>query len=389
VRSYDERVMKKIARERVRRMPRCHKCFTPWALPIQFRWDDGGVVALRYSNRNMRFAFLENDLLGKILELMEGHFGEEEVFEITRNVQRGSTSAYTAMLFAAEHWWSKPFSFAARYSFIMPRMLEMSISLLGYAAGTAADLKLPNAAVYIRNPYNMALMVADIEGVYLVVREREVNAEVDTISEEEGLYLYYAKVPEKRTPGIYRKYAVDTPPIVPVPEPYSLDVCPRCGVPSQISRLWWDPRGGIIVHKDTGKRMILWPCYAVERLIGTFIEQLGEEAEMLIFDTVKDYQRDNITTGGMGLTPEEKLEFLESNRKGKYTVLLRHLASMGYGHGEVDLQQTSRIEITMTNPLLPLVASGLIAGMAEALEGKPVKVSYEEGPDATTFLLNL
>ena len=389
MRSYDKRVLKRITRERVRKLHRCHKCFTPWLLPLLFRWDDGGVVALRFFNRNMRFAFIENDLLSEILDLMVGHFGEEEVFEIARNVERGSTSAYTAMLFAADQWWLKPFSFAARYSFLMPYMLEMSITLLGYAAGKAADLKLPNAAVYTRNPYNMALFVADIEGVYLVVREREVNAEVDPISQEEGVYMYYAKAPEKRTPGIYRKYAVDPPPIVPVPEPYGLDRCPRCGVPSQIAWFWWDPRDGIIVHKDTGKRMILWPCYAIERLIGTFVEQLGEEAKTLIFDTVKEYQKQNITTGGMGLTPEEKLELLESDRMGQYIVLLRHLASMGYGHGEVDLGRADKIRITMTNPLLPLVASGLIAGMAEALEGKPVAVRWEEGPETTAFILEL
>jgi hypothetical protein len=389
VRSYNKRVLKKIARERVRRLHRCHKCFTPWMLPVLFRWDDGGVVTLRFFNRNMRFAFIENDLLSEILELMVGHFGEEEVYEIARNVQRGSTSAYTAMLFAADQWWLKPFSFAARYSFVMPRMLEMSIALLGYSAGKAADLRMPNAAVYTRNPYNLALLSADIEGVYLVVREREVNAEIDPISEEEGVYMYYAEVPEKRTPGIYRQYAVDTPPIAHVPEPYGLDRCPRCGVPNQITRFWWDPRGGIIVHKDTGKRMIVWPCYAVERLMGTFVEQLGKEAETLIFNTVKGYQRNNITSGGMGLTPEEKLEFLESSRKGQYMVLLRHLASLGYGHGEVEIEEAARIKITMTNPLLPLVAAGLMAGMAEALEGRPVTASWEESPDTTNFILEL
>jgi hypothetical protein len=344
---------------------------------------------MRFFNRNMRFLFIENDLISEILNLLVGHFGEQEVFEIARNAQRGSTSAYTAMLFGTERWWLKPVSFAARYTFLMPQMLERSITLLGFAAGMAADLKVPNAAVYIRHPYNVALFNADIEGTYLVVREREVSTEVDTISGEEEIYMYYATVPDKRTPGIYREYMVDPPPITRVAEPYRLDRCPRCGVPGQIAQFWWDPRDGIIVHKDTGKRVVVWPCYGIEKLIGTFVGQLGREAEALIFDTVKDYQKNSITTGGVGLTPDERLEFLESNRKGQYMVLLRHLASMGYGHGDVEIIDASRIKITMTNPLLPLVASGLIAGMAEALEGKPVTVSWEEGPDTTTFTLEL
>jgi hypothetical protein len=60
---------------------------------------------------------------------------------------------------------------------------------------------------------------------------------------------------------------------------------------------------------------------------------------------------------------------------------------MGYGHGKVDVMEADRIKITMTNPLMPLVASGQIAGTVEALEDRPVQVSWQEGPDTTTYLL--
>jgi hypothetical protein len=380
-------VLRTITRERVRRLHRCHECFSPRLLPLLFRWDDGGVIALRLINRDFRFAFLENDMLCEIIDLLVGHFGEEKVYELARNAERGSSSGYVAMLFAADKWWLEPFSLAARHSFIMPYLLEMSVTLLGYAACKAADLKLPNAMLYTRNPYNMTLFQADVEGVYLVVREREVDAKIDPISEEEGVFMYYATVPEKRTRGVFKKYKVDTPPINTVEEPYHFDGCPRCGLPRQITEFWWDAREGVIVQKDTGKRMILWPCYAMERLLGTFVDQLGEKAEQLIFTEVKDYQKNSILTGGIGFTPAEKLEFVEADRRGQYTLLLKHLACMGYGHGKVDVMEADRIKITMTNPLMPLVASGQIAGTVEALEDRPVKVTWQEGPDTTTYLL--
>lgn len=47
------------------------------------------------------------------------------------------------------------------------------------------------------------------------------------------------------------------------------------------------------------------------------------------------------------------------------------MASMGFGHGEATLARDGRILIRMINPLVPKVASGLAAGMAEALEGLP------------------
>jgi len=41
----------------------------------------------------------------------------------------------------------------------------------------------------------------------------------------------------------------------------------------------------------------------------------------------------------------------------------------------------------MTNALIPVMTSGLIAGMVEALERKVVMVSLEEEEDATTYTL--
>jgi len=321
--------------------------------------------------------------------MLAGHFGGEEVYKIARNVERASSSGHVAMLFAAEKWWMKPFSFLARYSFLMDYILETNMPLLGYGAGDTADKRLPVASLYARHPYNKMLFQADLEGVYLVIREWEVDAFCDTISDDEEIYLYRADASTPRVPGIYKQFRVHTKPMVPVKDPYTHQRCPKCGVPKPISVLWWDPRSGVIVNKDTRKRVVLWPCYALERLLGTLTVQLGEEAETLITNTVKRYQKDSILSGGVGFTPEEKLEFVEAGKEGQYRLLLRHLACMGFGHGEALLQNGNGVEIKMTNALIPVMTSGLIAGMVEVLERKVVMVSLEEEEDSTTYTLKL
>jgi len=366
---------------------RCRECNTPRLLSMLFRWDEGGALALRYIDRNLRFIFLENDLLSEIMDVLAAHFGDDEVYEIARNTERASSAGYVAMLFASDKWYLKPSSFFARYTYLVEYIMEMNMTLLGYGAGKTADRSIESPSLYTRNPYNPTLFQADLEGVYLVVREREVTAIKDPISEEEGIYLYYSESAEKRVPGIFKRFKLDLPSITPVSEPHSLRRCPRCGVPMQICQFWWDPRDGVIVNKDTGRREILWPCYALEQLLGTLREQLGEEAEVLITNTVKRYQRDSILDGGIGFTPEEKLEFVESDKKGQYALLLRHLACMGYGHGVVESEDRNRVKITMTNPLIPLVSSGLVAGMVEALEDELVSVSWEERSETTTYTL--
>ncbi len=175
MRDYENRVLGTITRERIRRLHRCRECFSPWLLPLLFRWDDGGVIALRLINRNLRFAFLENDMLCEILDLLVGHFGEDEVYKIARKTERGSSSGYMAMLFAADKWWLRPFSLAAGYSFLMPYLLEMSVTLLGYAAGKAAELKPPNAMLYTRNPLMPLVASGQIAGTVEALEDRPVE----------------------------------------------------------------------------------------------------------------------------------------------------------------------------------------------------------------------
>ncbi len=387
MREYSKKVMKNLEKDKVRKLRRCRECNTPWLLTKVFRWDDGGALALRYLDRNLRFIFLENDLLSEVMDVLAAHFGEDEVYEWARNIERASASGYAAMVFGSYKWYLKPFTYISRYSLIGDYVMEMSMTMLGYGAGKTVDRTVSTPALYTRNPYNTNLFQADVEGVYLVAREREVTALIDPISREENIYMYYSEEAADRVTDIFKKYGLILPPIVPVKEPYRFSRCPKCGVPKQISRLLWDPRDGVIINKDTGRRVILWPCYALEKLLGTLREQLGEEAEVLITNTVKRYQRDNILNDGVGFTPEEKLEFIETDKRGQYAYLLRYLACMGYGHGVVDLEDIGRVRITMTNPLIPLVSSGLVAGMAEALEDRAVRVSWEEGAETTTYTL--
>ena len=383
---YNKTVMKRISRDKVRRLNHCHKCYTPRLLSLLFRWDDGGALALRYMNPNMRFIFLENDLLNEVMDVLGAHFGDDEVYEIARNTERASSAGYAAMLFASEKWYLKLPSLLARHTFLVEYVMEMNMNLLGYGAGTTVDRSTENPSLYTRHPFNPTLFQADLEGVYLVLREREVTALKDVISEEESIYMYYSE-PVPRVPGIYKKFELELPPITPVSEPYVQSKCPRCGVPKAIGQYLWDPRDGVIINRSNGRRIILWPCYALEQLLGTLREQLGEEAEILITNTVKRYQRDNILSGGVGFTSEEDVEFLKSDRQGQYASLLRHLACMGYGHGVADLEQDNKVRITITNPLIPLVSSGLVAGMVEALEGEPVRVSWTERAGATAYTL--
>ena len=388
VQEYEKDVLKRAARGRVRKVPRCPECISPLVLRPLFKWHDG-VITLRFISPDFRFAFLENDLLTEILDLLVDHFGEETVFEIARNTEKGSAIAYASMLFLADRWWAKPFTYLVEYTFLMDYMLEMSASFLGYGAVEITSKDTSGASVIARNPYSKILLATDIEACYTVSREREITLKPDPVSVEEGIWMFYGASETGRIPGVFKKYLLETMPITRVARPCEFSRCPTCDIPDPVSRFWWDTRAGVIVHRNTGRRLILWPCYALERLLESFDEQLGGKAGELIFNKVKDYQNRSISSGGIGFTSEEKLEFLEADKKGQYALLLKHMDCLGFGHGEVDAVEEGRIRITMVNPMIPTVTSGLIAGMVEALEGHPVNVSWEESAGVTTYILEL
>lgn len=388
MKEYEKRVLKRASKGRVRRLWRCGECFNPLLLRWLFKWHDG-VITLRLLNPDFRFAFLENDMLRKVIDLLVEQFGEEKVYEIARNTERGSATGYLAMVLAAEQWWARPVSYLARYTFLLDYLLELNVSFLGYGAADLVDKKLPNGVVFMRRPYIKSLFQADVEAAYMLARDRQITIRTDPVSETEGIYFYWGVAESERTPGAFREYKIETPPVRRVTDPYTFTRCPKCGVPNKISRFWWDARSGVISHKETRRRIILWPCYALERMLSALEEQLGGEAGDLIFETVKNYERDSILSGGVGFTPEEKLAFIEADKWGQYRLLLHHLACMGFGDGKLDSAEEDRIKISMTNSLVPQITSGQIAGMVEALEGRQVRVSWELGPKATSYLLEL
>lgn len=385
MRDYDKDVLKKAARSRVRKLARCRECMNPLMLRALLNWHDG-VITLRFIDNDFRLAFLENDMLGEVMNLLVEQFGEEKVFETARNVEKGSATAYVSTLLLADRRWAVPITYLLKNTPLVDYLMEMSVCFLGYGSTEATVKKLPYGGTIVRNPYSTILFPADVEACYTVARDVEISMTVDPVSEDDRIYMYFGKAEGERRPHLFRRYLLKTAPVEQVEEPHEFRKCPACGVPEPIGRFWWEARMGVIEHRDTEKRIILWPCYALERLLGALEERLGGEAGELIFNTVKKYQRESISSGGAGLTAGEELEFIEAEKEDQYRLLLRHMAAMGFGHGEASLED-HRIEIKMVNPLVPTVASGLIAGMVEALEGRPYQVSWEKDRVATRFSL--
>jgi len=386
-----ETFLTKRPKERIRTIPRCKDCGLPRILPLIFKWRDEGVITLRWFVTEFRFVFLYQELLDLILSFLEDTFGKEQVDQLTRQAEKGSASEYMAMIVLGDKLWLKPLSLLIRYTRLVNILLELSSSLFGYGAIQVIEHGVPYAAAYIRNPYRLSMFRADGDGVYEVTKERRMEMQVVEISAEENIFYFVGKTPDKkRIPNLFHLYRIQPAPIQEVTTPLDVPRCPRCKLPRPLSNYWWDERMGIVLNKLSGRRMILWPDYALQELLKTFEETLGEKARQIIFDITKQFWTDLILSKGVGLSQEEQLAFLEASPRKRYEIILNQIAYQGLGRAiKVDIEESPyRVKIELINPTTPMVISGILAGIFEALEEKEVGVEMEERETSVTYYLS-
>jgi hypothetical protein len=378
-------------KERIHTIPRCKDCGLPRILPLFFRWRDEGVITLRWFATEFRFVFLYQELLDLVLSFLEDTFGKEQVDQLTRESEKGAASEYVAMIVLGDKLWLKPISLLIRYTKLINILLELNSSLLGYGAIQVIKHGVPYAVAYIRNPYRLSMFRADGDGVYEVAKERRMEMQVVEISAEENIYYFVGKTPDKeRIPNLFHLYRIQPAPIQGISTPLDIPRCPRCKLPRPLGNYIWDERMGIILNKLSGRRMILWPDYALQELLKTFEEALGEKAKQIIFDITKQFWSDLILSKGVGLSQEEQLAFLEASARKRYEIILNQIAYQGLGRAsKVDIEESPyRVRIELINPTTPTILSGILAGTFEALEDKEVEVEMEERETSVTYLLS-
>jgi predicted hydrocarbon binding protein len=378
-------------REKLYSIPRCKECGLPVTLRLLFNWRDDGVITLRWFSKDFRFVVLYQELLNRLFDVLVEQFGEEAVDEIAWESEKGSASEYVAMIFLSNKLWLKPLSFLIRYTRFLNVLLEQNSALLGYGAVQVVEKKLPNARIYIRNPYRLSLFRADGDGVYEVARERRMRLEIEQVSPEEDIYYFVGTTPDmERKRNLFHSYRIKPEPIRKVAAPLAVPRCPRCGIPRPISYYLWDERLGIIVSRLSGRRIILWPDYALEKMLTAFEYELGDEAREIMFDITREFWIELISSKGIGLSPEEQVMFLEAGTQERYEILLDQLAYLGFGRcTRVEIEESPyRVKIEIVNASTPAIISGVLAGMFEALEDRAVTVEMEERQDSVVYYLS-
>lgn len=376
----------------------CRECGVPLLLGKLAYWHPGGAIVAKNVGENYRFAFLEQDLIYLIVDLLGQEYGEARVQQILYDVERSASGQFAKAVFKRGR--QSPVQEGLSYilrktNFINNWILKQSTFAMGVGSTDTVIIKRPwdkhpdktiVSAVLARNPHHEILIQADADGIGEQIMGEFLENAVLTLSKQEHIYLfmnYAGRAPKER-----KEYSFEERKILIPENPEKYLCCTKCGVPRPISYFYWDARLGIIINRKSGKRVVFWPCYSLENPFLVFEEEFGIEAQKLIFQAIKDYQKKSISSAGVGLTDEEAVEFinLEGDTAGRAQLLLHRLAYLGFGSSTLTMNG-KKATVEITNPLVPQIVAGLFTGIFEALTDTPYDVCWSGDLTKMTYTL--
>jgi hypothetical protein len=224
----------------------------------------------------------------------------------------------------------------------------------------------------VRNPYSVPLWCGDMTGAVEAVTSRDNDVEYQVLGKDEVRIRVF---PSEHPPQFQGRLKTKKYPYRHVA--YSLEECPGCGGPRELSWFSWDTEQGVITDKRTKRRLcMVGPAY-LEAVFDEMERELGEEIPW----TVVEAQRQFVKQGGL-YSPRDigtKEEFREL------------LAVRGLGYLEEFEVKEKGLLLRLSNPALHLLMVGLMQGYYEVvtdttssaarwtLEGPVLEVVVEKG----------
>jgi hypothetical protein len=141
-----------------------------------------------------------------------------------------------------------------------------------------------------------------------------------------------------------------------------LDACPTCGAPRGLSSYRWEVGSGIILGRDTGRRMAVFAPTVLDAILDELENELGEA----IPEAAVEAQR---RLAKKGICPPDEL--------GDEGGLRDRIALRGLGNLKHFEMGERGLSLRLENAVMHLVMVGMIQGLYEAAFEVESKVAWE------------
>lgn len=347
--------MSDMARVRV-----CGTCGAPRRVTRDQVWLDNGTIVARKQPTH-RMIFIESDNITHVFEIMQEILGVS-LEHIVIESQRKATRDYVDHLM--------PEIAKRLMRTISYRPMVRSLTQLGKTLGLG-DVSLIDMHVrggegdYVKLGIGDAFFLPAFCGMVAASMEVVTGHECSVSYRETspGYYevtTYVSTLPSDMEERFrWREYSRK-------PGDMDLERCPGCGGPRALSNYDFRYDSGVILNKNSGRRMIIDGPAEFEAILDELEKELGEEIPQVIMEA----QRRFVKSGFYDLDEVKDMGMFRD-----------HLALRGFGNlREISLDENG-LRLHLENPCLHLLLAGMAQGLFELASGREAEMEWELADD--------
>ncbi|MGQ9535656.1 MAG: hypothetical protein ACUVT4_00280 [Actinomycetota bacterium] len=342
----------------------CAQCGVPTYITSEHLWHPCGFIVQRRDARHI-LIFIESENLGFLLHEVEGILGIP-IQRIVTDTRRRAAKAYMDRVIP-EVLKEKVHSGELDVGSVVQGMVGIG-HVLGYGRFEVLGSRLEGddqdfLLVRVHRPYSILLGCVDPVAAF----EALVGREMGLSYEEKGPDTFDIKAFPSPHPEefkgrlVMRKYAYPEGTI-------HLEACTECGAPVLLADYEWRLAEGLILHRDTGRRMVFFAPSVLEAIFEELERELGEDITRVVVEAQRRLTKEGLYALRED-DPEEELRTM--------------LALRGLGGLQKLKVNAQGLELMMENVCLPQVVAGLAQGLFEILHGDGTKVSWHTGEDGS------
>ncbi len=349
----------------VKALKSCRECGIPKRFAKEHTWLANGTI-VQSKNPEHRMIFIELENITSTFRGVEEIIGVP-IDRIIVEAKRRATYDFV------DHMLPAAVKAVVRLVGVRPVIRNVTAlgRVMGYGMVELARMHRTHSegdfvTISARELYSLPFFSGDIAGSFNAIDRREVG-----ITHEEV------------APGEYEITAHITPHPLELQErlkarPYAkkegdveLERCPGCGLPRALSVYQWHPERGVILHRESGRRMVTLGPATLDAIISELEKELGDTIPRVVVEA----QRRFLRSGFYGVDEARSRDDLR-----------RALALRGLGN-LVDLEWgENRLRFHIQNPCLNLVLVGLVQGIFELVTGRDGHVEWEEKEDGDLMI---
>jgi len=334
----------------------CSACGASLRIVREHRWlSDGTIVQTK--NPEHRMIFIENENIAGIFRNVEEIIGMP-IERIIVEAKRRATFDFV------DHILPGVVKAVVKRVGVKPVVRNITAlgKVMGYGNIELAKLRRVRdegdyVTIHTKGIYSVPLFCGDLAGSFNAIDRREVAVNYRDLGPDEHeitghISVHPLELADRLRPIPYTHKEGDI----------ELERCGACGGPRALAEYRWDFASGMILHRESGRRMVILGPSTIDTIVDELQKELGDTIPEVVIEAQRRFVRS---------------EFYSIREARTFDDFRRALALRGLGNlREMDWGERS-LRFRMENPCLYLPMVGLILGVYELASGADAHAEWE------------